>query len=79
MGEVVSPRRTWSARLLLTRLALLEGEDDALVDLAALQLAVGLGGLLHGHGLVRPQAEPALGQEAHRLIEGTGSAFRGGL
>ena len=33
--------------------ALLEGEDDALVDGAAFQLAVGLGGLLHGHGLVR--------------------------
>src|SRR5258708_25894875 len=39
--------------------ALLEGEDDALVDGAAFQLAVGLGGLLHGHGLVRTQAEPA--------------------
>src|SRR5258707_11830962 len=42
--------------------ALLEGEDDALVDVAAFQLAVGLGGLLHGHGLVRAQAEPAIGQ-----------------
>jgi hypothetical protein len=39
--------------------ALIEGEDDALVDGAAFQLVVGLGGLLHGHGLVRAQAEPA--------------------
>jgi hypothetical protein len=39
--------------------ALLEGEDDAFVDDAAFQLAVGLGGLLHGHGFVRAQAEPA--------------------
>jgi hypothetical protein len=32
--------------------ALLEGKDDALMDGAAFQLAVGLGGLLHGHGCV---------------------------
>jgi hypothetical protein len=30
-----------------------QGEDDALVDGAGFQLAVGLGGLRHGHGLVR--------------------------
>ena len=40
---------------------LLEGEDDPLVDVAAFQLAVGLGGLPHGHGFVGAQAEPALG------------------
>jgi Bacterial regulatory proteins, luxR family len=34
------------------------------VDVAAFQLAVGLGGLLHGHGFVRAQAEPARGQIA---------------
>jgi|GEM_PF-4721061 len=45
----------------LCRRALLEGEDDALVDGTAFQLAVGLGGLLHGHGVVRAQAEPAIG------------------
>jgi hypothetical protein len=43
--------------------ALVEGEDDALVDGAAFQLAVGLGGLLHGHGCVRAQAEPAVSQQ----------------
>jgi hypothetical protein len=47
---------------------LFEGEDDALVDLAAFQLAVSLGGLLHGHGLVRAQPEPAIGQQGDRLI-----------
>jgi hypothetical protein len=59
--------------------ALLEGEDDALVDGAAFQLAMGLSGLLHGHGFVRAQAEPAIGQKAHRLIQGTGSTVIGGL
>ena len=29
------------------------------MDVAAFQLAVGLGGLLHGHGCVRAQPEPA--------------------
>jgi hypothetical protein len=42
--------------------ALVDGEDDALVDVAAFQLAVCLGGLLHGHGFVRAQAEPPIGQ-----------------
>jgi len=59
--------------------ALVEGEDDALVDGAAFQLAVGVGGLLHGHGLVRAQPEPAVGQQGHRLIQGTGSTVRRGL
>src|SRR6476646_1609761 len=45
------------------RMALVEGEDDALVDVAAFQLPVGLGGLLHGYGLARPQVEPAVGQQ----------------
>jgi len=58
---------------------LVEGEDDALVDGAAFQLAVGLGGLLHGHGLVRAQAEPTVGQQGHRLIQGTGSTVGRGL
>jgi hypothetical protein len=40
-------------RILRIILTLLEGEDDALVDGAAFQLAVGKGGLLHGHGCVR--------------------------
>src|SRR5258708_1317098 len=38
--------------------ALAEGEDDALVDAAAFQLAVGLGGLLHRHGCVRAPPDP---------------------
>src|SRR5947208_16781253 len=59
--------------------ALLEGEDDALVDVAAFQLAVGLGGLLHGHGLVRAQAEPAAGQQGDRLVQGAGSTAGRGL
>src|SRR3989442_591724 len=59
--------------------ALLEGEDDALVDGAAFQLAVGLAGLLHGHGFVRAQAEPASGQQGDRLIQGTGSTVGGVL
>ena len=46
----------------LCRRALLDGEDDALVNGPAFQLAVGLGGLLHGHGVVRTQAEPTIGQ-----------------
>jgi hypothetical protein len=41
--------------------ALLEGKDDALVDAAAFQLAVGLGGLLHGHRFVRAQAKLPIG------------------
>src|SRR5258708_15959057 len=36
-----------------------EGKDDALVDGAAFQLSVGLGGLLHGHGWMRAPAEAA--------------------
>jgi hypothetical protein len=32
-----------------------QGEDDAFVDGAAFQLAVGLGGLRHGHGVVGAQ------------------------
>jgi hypothetical protein len=59
--------------------ALLEGEDDALVDDAAFQLAVGLGGLLHGHGFGCAQAEPAIGQQGDRLTQGTGSTAVGGL
>src|SRR5260221_5412086 len=42
--------------------ALLEGEDDALVDGAAFQLSVCLGRLLHGPGLVRSQARAAIGR-----------------
>ena len=49
------------------------------MDGAAFQLAVGLGGLLHGHGCVRAQAEPAIGQQGDRLIQGTGSTVVGGL
>ena len=60
-------------RILRIILTLLEGEDDALVDGAAFQLAVGKGGLLHGHGFVRAQAEPASGQQGDRLIQGTGA------
>jgi len=59
--------------------ALAEAEDDALVDVAAFQLAVGLGGLRHGHGFVRAQAEPAIGQQGDRLIQGAGSTVVGGL
>ena len=66
-------------RILRIILTLLEGEDDALVDGAAFQLAVGLGGLLHGHGCVRTQAEPAIGQQGDRLIQGTGSTVGGVL
>jgi hypothetical protein len=51
--------------------ALVEGEDDALVDVAAFQLAVGLGGLLHGLGFVCAQAEPAVGQQSDRLLQGS--------
>jgi hypothetical protein len=39
------------------------------------QLAVGLGGLLRGHGLVRAQPEPPIGQQGDRLIQGTGSTI----
>jgi hypothetical protein len=49
------------------------------VDSAAFQLAVGLGGLLHGHGSVRAQPEPATGQQGDRLIQGTGSTIGCGL
>ena len=59
--------------------ALGQGEDDALVDGAAFQLAVGLGGLLHRHGCVRAQAEPPIGQQSDRLIQGTGSTAGRGL
>jgi hypothetical protein len=55
------------------RPALLEGEDDALAGVAAFQLAVGPGRLLHRHGGVPPQAEPAIGEQADRLIQGAGS------
>ena len=54
--EACHERLAWPLGLLA---ALGQGEDDALVDGAAFQLAVGLGGLPHGHGLVRAQAEPA--------------------
>src|SRR6185312_15706882 len=56
-----------------------QGEDDALVDGTAFQLAVGLGGLLHGHGPVGAQPEPAVGQQGDRLIQGTGSTAGRGL
>jgi hypothetical protein len=49
------------------------------VDVAAFQLAVGLGGLPHGHGFARAQAEPAIGQQGDRLIQGAGSTVGGGL
>jgi len=49
------------------------------VDGAAFQLAVGLGGLLHGHGFVRAQAQPAIGQQGDRLIQGTESTVGGVL
>ena len=45
------------------------------MDGAAFQLAVGLGGLLHGHGVVRAQAEPTIGQQGDRPIQGAGSAI----
>src|SRR6478672_9521956 len=61
------------------RMALVEGEDDALVDVAAFQLPVGLGGLLHGYGLARPQAEPAVGQQGDCLIQSTGGTVGRGL
>src|SRR5580704_1508982 len=64
-----APRRASQAeRYAVPPPSLLEGEDDALVDGAAFQLAVGLGGLLHGHGLVRFQAEPVIGQQGHCLL-----------
>jgi hypothetical protein len=53
--------------------ALGQGEDDAVVDGTAFQLTVGVGGLLHRHGCVRAQAEPTLGQQGDRLIQGAGS------
>jgi hypothetical protein len=59
--------------------ALVEREDDALVDVPAFQLAVRLRGLLHGHGLVRAQAEPATGQQGDCLIQGTGSTVGRGF
>ena len=46
---------------------------------AAFQLTVGLGGLLHGHGVVRAEAEPTIGQQGDRLIQGTGSTVGRGL
>ena len=49
------------------------------MDGAAFQLAVGLGGLLQGHGLVRAQAEPAVGQQGDGLIQGAGSTAGRGL
>ena len=49
------------------------------MDVAAFQLPVGLGGLLHGHGFVRAQAEPAVGQQGDRLIQGTGGTVGRGL
>src|ERR1700746_3106147 len=39
-----------------------QGEDDALVNGAAFQPTVGLGGPRHGHGLVRAQLQLAGGQ-----------------
>ena len=57
----------------VAELSLLEGEDDPFLDVAAFQLAVRLGGLLHGHGGVRAQAEPTVGQQGDCLIQGTGS------
>jgi hypothetical protein len=53
--------------------SLLEGEDDALAGVAAFKLVVGLSGLLHGHGFARAQAEPAIGQQGDRLIQGPGA------
>jgi DNA-binding SARP family transcriptional activator len=47
--------------------ALVEGEDDALVDLAGFQLAVGVGGLLHGHRFVHAQADPEPGVAGDRF------------
>ena len=61
----------WPGRALSP--ALLEGEDDALVDGAAFQLAVGKGDLLHGHGCVRAQAEPAIGQQGDRPSKAPGA------
>ena len=49
------------------------------MDGAAFQLAMSLGGLLHGHGLVRAQPEPALGEQGDRLIQRAGRAAGGGL
>jgi len=62
-------RLAWAAAL---PPALLEGEDDALVDVCRFPgWRWGLGGLLHGHGCVRAQAEPAIGQQGDRLNPGT--------
>jgi hypothetical protein len=49
------------------------------VDGAAFQPAVGLGGLLHGHGGVCAQPEPALGEQGDRLVQGAGSSLVSGL
>jgi hypothetical protein len=49
------------------------------VDGAAFQPAVGLGGLLHGHGLVCAQAQSAISQERHGLVQGAGSTIGSGL
>src|SRR5260370_960882 len=48
--------------------ALQEGEDDALVDGAAFQLAGGLRGLLHGHGCLRT---PANSSRVSRVLTGS--------
>jgi hypothetical protein len=58
---------------------LLKGEDYALVDVAAFELAVRVCGLLYGHGFVGAQAEPPIGQQGHCVIQGTGSAVVCGL
>src|SRR5580704_8127439 len=49
-----------------------QGEDDALVHGAGLQLAVGPGGLPHGHGFVRAQPQLAVGAQGDRLLQGPG-------
>jgi hypothetical protein len=49
------------------------------VDRAAFELAIGLGGLLHGHGRVRAQAELAVGQQRDRVVDGAGGAVGAGL
>lgn len=43
------------------------------MDLAAFHLAVGLGGLLHGYGFMRAEAELAIGEQGDRFIKGAGS------
>ena len=61
------------------RVVHINGEDGWLGGYSRIPHSVGKGGLLYGHGCVRAQAEPAIGQQGDRLIQGTGSTVIGGL